>query len=277
MITEIIKKILLDYRKGLSIEKLTEILKEKNIKFSKKNIIKQSNIFKLHNGLVFLKSTLLSKKDDFLKEFDDFLHGKIVNKKIRNDIIKLYLIFIPDALFIEWLDISLEKKIIIFDLLYNMILKQENKKDKLKTYFNKLIELYSLTLIYSTLLSNVYENNFNKYLKILKKIEPFEEKLMVHLFNVLTIPDIVKTKISIWQKDFKNIEKYLLNILENNFIKSSNYSAKLYSRVLKNEFKNFDILFLLTRFNQKSFYEWLSVLIDEKTKPQHNLFEDLGF
>jgi len=277
MITELIKDYLIKQRNCVSLEKLSKFLKKKNINISTADLLNKSNLFKLHNGIIFLKSTLLKSKEDFFKEFNDYLHCKIVNKQLREDLIKLFMIHISDSLFMEWLNASLERKIIIFDLLFNMLYKQENIKDKFKSYYNELVEFYTILLIYSLLLSKSFENNFNKFIKTIQIIDPLEDQLKSHLFNILTLPDVVLSKLNYWKKDFKQIEKNLQKILEEKFLTVKKMSHKLYERVIENEIKEFDILFLLSRFEHKSYYEWLSTLIAENDKPQHNLFEDLGF
>ncbi len=276
MIINIIRDFLLHYRKGLSIEILSKLLANKNIKDETEDILKKSEIFKLHNGIIFLKSTLIKTKKEFLKEFNDYLTGKILNKNLRDNIINIFIIFLPDSLFLEWLDVSLERRIIIFDLLFNMIFKQENKKDRLKTYFNDLIEFYSIVVIFSILLSEYFETDYENFITVINEIEPFEEILKMHLFNILTLPDIINSKINNWYVEFKSVEKKLISILESNFTNINHYSPKLFKRVIKNELKEFDILLLLSRFEYKKFYDWLTTIIEEKSKSQHNLFDDLG-
>lgn len=279
MIADIIKNLLNKYRKGISEESMFNILKNKNISISSiEELMQKQELFKLHNGIVFLKSTLIKTKKDFLKEFDDFMQGKIQNKELRKNLIKLFIIYIPDELFIEWIDISLDKKLIIFDLLMSIMFKTENKKNRLKLFFNELIEFYSLIAIYTMLLLKNFEKDFKIYLKKIQEIESLEETIKTYFFNILTIPEKVKSNLITIKDEFKSIENKINKIIVYTFfINIKNYSSKLFKRVIENELKEFDILQLLTRFKYKTLYEWIMVLHEEKIKPHKNLFDDLGF
>jgi hypothetical protein len=277
MTIDIIIELLKQYRKGISLENLCDLLEKKQINISAEEILSKTNLFKLHNGIVFLKSTLQKVTDDFIKEFDDFMKVKMINKNTRESIISLFVNYIPDELYIEWLEISLDRKLLIFDLLYSMILKPKNLKDKFKIYFNELIEFYSASIVYTLLLSKTYENDYDKFIHIVQKIENYEDLLKSHLFNMLTVPDIVKLRLKFWKDEFRMIKMRLKHLLETQFTGVKKYSEKLYKRVIKNELKKFDLLSLLSRMEYKTFYDWILSITEVNLKPKHNLFEDLGF
>jgi hypothetical protein len=276
MIIKYIKEILKQYRNGISITKLEEILSKKNINEPILNIIHKSELFTLYGGIVFLRSTLTKCKKDFLKEFEDYLEGKISDKKLRESIIQNFILLIPDVLFIHWLDVNLDRKLVVFDLLFNLMIKPANIKDRLKIHFNNLIEFYTLLAIYSMIIMKNYEDNFNLLVDILKKVEPYENALQKQLFDILTVPDKVKTKLTIVENDFNNLERKLNRILKKSFSSAFNYSPKLLKRVINHELNNFNFMTILMRFEYSSFHDWLTTLIAEKIEPHNNLFEDLG-
>ena len=140
MIINLIKNFLIKHKNGVTLDELEIFLSNKKIKNPTLEILYKSNVFKLYNGMIFLKSTLTKYKEDFLKEFDDYLLGKVSNKNLRENIINYLFISIPEFFFIKWLNISLERKILIFELLLNMLLKPKKIKDKLILYYNNLIE-----------------------------------------------------------------------------------------------------------------------------------------
>ena len=131
MIINLIKNFLTKHKNGVTLNELEVYLSDKKIKNPALEIIYQSNVFKLYNGMIFLKSTLTKYKEDFLKEFDDYLLGKVTNKKLRVNIINYLFASIPEFFFMKWLNISLERKILIFELLLNMLLKPKKAKNKL--------------------------------------------------------------------------------------------------------------------------------------------------
>lgn len=276
MIINYIKNILKNHRKGISLEKLQELLAKKNIKEPVRDIIQKSELFKLYSGMVFLKSTLTKCKKDFLQEFEDYLQGKISNKKLRNDITNNFLITIPDVLFINWLDISLDRKLLIFEMLFNMLIKPKYLRNKLKIYFNDLIEFYSTLVLYSILLYRNYENNFYIIIKILDDIEPYETILRNQLFALLTNPESIKKKINIYEKELINTEDKLRTIIKKSFFSILNYSPNLLKRVINNELKDFDFSSLLSRFEYNHYFDFITSIIATKTDQNHNLFKDLG-
>ena len=226
--------------------------------------------------MIFLKSALVKYKEDFLKEFDDFLQGKAIKKNLRNNIINYLVISIPEILFINWLDISLERKLLIFELLLNMIMKPTKIKDRLKIFFNNLIEFYSIVVIYSILLLKNSQENFNLLIDNIKSIEVYENNLKIYFFNILNEPENVKLNLANIEKKFKLLKSDLQNIFKNIFMPCYQFSPKLLNRILNKEFKDFEFITLLSRFEYESYYEWISVLSEESEQPNHNLFKDLG-
>jgi len=277
MIINLIKDFLIKHKKGITLEELENFLSNKKIKKSALEIIYQSNFFKLYNGMIFLKSTLTKFKEDFLKEFDDFLQGKVTKKDLRNNIINYLFVSIPEIFFVKWLDTSLERKILIFELLFNMLLKPIQVKDKLKIYFNNIIEFYSIVVIYSILLLNNSQEDFNVLINNIKNIESYEIVLKNDFFCILTEPENVKVKLVEFEKRLKLIKNDLEKLFQNIFMPCYHFSPKLLNRILNNEFKNFEFISLLSRVEYESFYEWISYLAEETVQPNHNLFKDLGF
>ena len=277
MIINLIKNFLIKHKNGVTLDELEVFLSDKKIKNPALEIIYQSNVFKLYNGMIFLKSTLTKYKEDFLKEFDDYLLGKVASKNLRGDIINYLFTSIPELFFIKWLNISLERKILIFELLLNMLLKPKKIKDKLIIYFNDLIEYYSIVVIYSILLFNNAQDDLNALLKNINDIEIYENVLKTDFFRILVEPEKNKTKILEFEKRLKKIKNNLQDIFKNIFMPCYHFSPKLLNRILNNEFKDFEYITLLSRFEYESYYEWISSTAEENDQPNHNLFKDLGF
>lgn len=276
MIINYIKEILKHHRNGISLETLQGKLSKKNITEPIKDIINRSELFTLYSGVVFLKSTLLKCKKDFLKEFEDYLQGKVTDKKLREDIINNFLFTIPDILFINWLEISLDRKLIIFELLFNMMIKPKNLKNKLRLYFNELIEFYSVLTIYTLILFKNYENDFNIIINIMNDIESYERSLKDQIFLLLTKPDSIRSKVSHYEKEFFQIEKKLRSIIKKSFFSVLDYSPQLLKRIINNELKDFDLTIVLTRFEDDSFFNYINTIISSKLEEHRNLFKDLG-
>jgi hypothetical protein len=277
MIVDYIKEILVDYRNSISLENLEKILKDKGYKINNADIINHSKFFSLFNGVVFLKKSFLENKELFFSEFEDYIKNKITNSITRKEFSECIKFFIPDSLFTEMINIPLERKLLIFDLLIIIFVKPKRFKDKLKFYFSKLIDFYSLVTIYSSILVQNFSANYNKLLEIIQEIEPYEEILKNHLYNLISIPDIIRLKIDQWENEFNMTEIKLQVILENSFSLVNKYSPRLLKRVIEKETKDFNIFYLLTRFEYENFYNWILILNEEhETTTKHNLFDDLG-
>ncbi|HOJ64880.1 MAG TPA: hypothetical protein PLE45_10725 [Spirochaetota bacterium] len=281
MIVEIIKDILEQYRNSISLEKLEEILASKNIKSPIYEIINHSSLFSVSNGLVFIKSSLFEQKESFFLEFEDYLKTKVQNTKLCDDIINNFKFITPDIFIIEWMNASLERKIYIFDFLYNLIIKPKRIKDRLKKYFNDLIDFYTLITAYSLIFIKIDEENIDeKTVLFFKEIEKGENILKSHIFNLLTIPDVIQTKINEWEKEFKDIKVKINFILEESFYEVVKYSTALLKRVIKKEINNFDISLILSRYDFKSFYDWILMISEKNSNDfynKHNLFDDLKY
>jgi hypothetical protein len=277
MIVDYIKEILIDYRNSITLENLEHILKEKGFKINTSELLTHSNFFSLFNGSVFFKKTFLESKTVFFSEFEDYIKNKIPDVKTRKEFNECLKFFIPDTLFTEWISINLERKLMIFDLLLIMMVKPKRFKDKLKYYFNKLIDLYSLVTIYSSVLVENFGNDNRILLEIICKIEPYEELLKTHLYNALSVPDIVKLKVERWENELSEMEVKLIGILEKCFTMVNRYSPRILKRVIDKEIKDFNIFFLLSRLEYDNFYDWILILNEEHdVKEKRNLFDDLG-
>jgi len=279
MIIDAIKEILSNYRNSISLDKLDSILAEKNMHNGALEEISKSEIMKVSSGIVFLKSALLEQKKIIFQELEDYLKVKIIDELLRDDIIKNFSQKISDNFIIEWMDIPLERKLRIFDLILSLVMKPKRSSDKLKKFFDKIVNFYVIVAIYSTLIFKNFESNLEYVFKVIEDIERYEELLKSHLFNILTVPDLVETKLGEWEEEFIEVEKNINRILENTFINNKKFSKLLFKRVFNDELNNFDISLILTRYDFKSFYEWTLFLTDEKETLDdinRNLFEDLG-
>lgn len=279
MIIDAIKEILSIYRNSISLDKLDSILAEKNMRNGALEEISKSEIMKVSSGIVFLKSALMEQKKIIFQELEDYLKVKIIDELLRDDIIKNFSQKISDNFIIEWMDIPLERKLRIFDLILSLVMKPKRSSDKLKKFFDKIVDFYVIVAIYSTLIFKNFESNLEYVFKVIEDIERYEELLKSHLFNILTVPDLVETKLGEWEEEFIEVEKNINRILENTFINNKKFSKLLFKRVFNDELNNFDISLILTRYDFKSFYEWTLFLTDEKETLDdinRNLFEDLG-
>ena len=277
MITDYINEILLDHRNSISIEKMNDILKEFNIYIEENNLSKNSKYFSLCNGSVFLKEKFDEQKELFFHDFDDYIKTKILDSKVRQNIIENLKFFIPDILFVEYININLEDKILIFDLFLMIMQKPKSYNNDLKNYFNNLIEFYSVVIVYASLLVENYNDNLSNLTKMINKIEESESILKNHLFNIMTLPSVVSQKLIFWEEEFYKTKGIVTMILEDFFSESMKYSKTLLKRVITKELENFTVVSLLTRFEFSALLDYLLMLTEHK-KPRfkHNLFEDLG-
>ncbi|OHD36558.1 MAG: hypothetical protein A2086_11525 [Spirochaetes bacterium GWD1_27_9] len=278
MIVSLIKDILIEHRNCISEEELQKILK--TYSHNSFDIVRHSTFFSFQNGVIFLKSTLIEQKEIFFQEFEDYIKNKVQTADFKKSIIDNLKYYIPDSLFVEYLNINLENKLFIFDLLFNIIVKPKRAKDRFFSYFNTLLEFYELIVIYSSLLVENINIDNERFFKIIENIEAQEAILKNHLFNILTSPDSVKLKLEYWEKEFKQTEDKLNLIIEKSFSLVKFYSERLLKRIIDKEVKNFNNASLLSRFEYQNFYDWILVLNEQNNtteKPKHNLFEDLGF
>ncbi|HOV13692.1 MAG TPA: hypothetical protein PK771_05365 [Spirochaetota bacterium] len=278
MITDYINEILLDHRNNISLEKLNSILRELNIYVNENNMLRNSKYFSLYNGSVFMKEKFNEQKDLFFHDFDDYIKTKILDIKERRDFVENLKFFIPDILFVEYIDINLEDKLLVFDIFLILMQKPKKYNDELRNYVNTLVEFYSVVIVNSLLLIEGCGNDLNKITDILKKIEQDEQILKNHLFNLLTVPTVISKKLISWENEFFNIKNNLTLIFEDFFSESIKYSKPLLKRVLTKELSSFTVLTLLTRFEFSALLDYILMLTENK-KPvmRHDLFKDLGF
>ena len=133
MIENYIKQFLTN-KKAISIEELENLLKDKKKSSYPLGLSAKSNLFKINSKTSFIKSALLKYKNEFLKEFDDYLATKVINKNLKTSLINYYNHIIPDILFTQWIEINLDKKILIFEMLFNILVKPKRIKDRVKIF-----------------------------------------------------------------------------------------------------------------------------------------------
>lgn len=269
MLITAIKRIIANYRNSISLDQLEEELLERNHSIRINDLIKQSKFFHLSNGIVFLKSALLESKKTFLLEFDDYIKSKVFDQTLKNNITALINMFTPEIFYSEWIDLDLESKILVFDLLFCFFLKPTKTKEKIKIFFNHLIELYSLLVIISFIILNENENEVEKTTDYIKKIEPLEEMLKKQLYNILCSPYSFSQRLPSWEKELTDAEDFLNNTIQKTFSPSLNYSDTLLRRVIENKLRHFELLSLLSRYENSSLYEWLLILSDKDNQSPH--------
>jgi hypothetical protein len=277
MLVNQLRDIVSKYRLEISIDSLEHDLVERSLHGPDRKLVNHTSIFPVSKNSVFVKSGLLEHKQDFMKEFSDYLQGRLENKVLRDSITGKFMHHVPDALFIEWLDVSLDRRLVIFELLYTMIIKPANSRNRLRNSFTRLIEFYSLLVLYVHILSENFNSNYEEYMTIIERIEENESILQNHFFNLLTVPDLVEKRLNHWNSEYLATEQELIELMNNTFGYLEAFSQKLVQRVIKSELKHFDIVSLLSRFEHRPFYDWILVLFEEETLDTgHNLFDDLG-
>jgi len=275
MIIDYIKEILTEQKNSISIEKLNEFLQNKTDIFNENSY--HSDIYTDNNGIAFQKKSLIELKNSFFVEFEDYIKGKIADITVQKAIIDKLMFLIPDRLFVEWINISLERKILIFDLLFSFFVKAKRTRDKFKIFYSKVIDFYMLLCVSSILIIQSQERSYNKQFSAIKKIEVYEEKLKLLLFSILSVPDFIKSSLDNWESEFMQIEAKLRFLINKSFSLAANYSPRLLKRVIEKDLKVFHSVHILTRFESISLQDWLTIFCEGKeNKFKHNLFEDLG-
>ncbi len=277
MISDMIHTILKEHRDKITIELLEQNLKVLNIKQPVSKIIRSNkgNISMIGN-IVFLKTGLMESQEQFNSDFEEYIRDKISDREAATDISNAFKSFIPEILFVEWMDIPLEKELMIFDLLFSMIVKNRHKKDHISCYFSNLIELYEETAVYSSIIEKNADNQFNSTIRSINQLDQSEETLKRLLYDILTKPDkeilSIENRIETLEQSLNDIR----NAMENIFQTGLNYSPILMKRVINSEIKRFNPLYLLKRFDFNTFYEWVIFIAEESDQyPINRLIEDL--
>ena len=113
-------------------------------------------------------------------------------------------------------------------------------------------------------------------MSLIKKIEKIEVALKDSFFTLFIHPEKIKSNLEYYETNLTNIKTRLEDIYSKLFSNARKYSTILIKRIINNDFKDFDFLKLLTRFNFPSFYDWINFLVEEQSEPRNNLFKDLG-
>ncbi|MCG8569968.1 MAG: hypothetical protein MJB14_07485 [Spirochaetes bacterium] len=260
MLIDLLVDILAEYRSGITIHQFRDILKEKNIRLSAQSLFDQSDYFYLSNDVVFLKTALKKSRDHFFQDFKEYLQVRAYKPSHQEDILNGLQNHISDLLFTEWFEISLEARLLIFDLLLTFFIVPKNKVIKIKKHFSDLVNLYSVIIIYSQLIVQSLGDDFDEVFEFIQSIEPYEEKLKEQLFNILTHPDLMKKKLNPWYQEYQSIVFNTEKIFAAYFKQRFHNSEILLKRVFQNELEAFDFSLILTRFSTSTYYEWLLIL-----------------
>ena len=278
MIVDLMREILSDYRDNISLEKMDEILCGNSLQNKIFQTLNDTDEFTLSNGCSIKKSTLVKHKSCFFEEFDEYLKDKIYNGKIRADIINNFKQKIPDVISSQWVDISMERQLYVFDLLIAFIVKPSKFVDPIKSCFNHIIDLYSSIAIYLTLLFKNYEDDVDVLCGIFEQIDDIESHLSEFLFNLLTKPELERENLPIIENQIELLDKQFENCIEKYFTQIFKNSRHLFKRVFDAELNKFDLTVILTRYNFKSLNDWVLFLVDNDNQPTeraHDLFKDL--
>ncbi len=276
MIQEIIHNILKDHRDKITLDALESNLRGINVKVPLSKIISRENNISVIGNLVFLKSGLILSRENFLHDFESFIESKIQVRETVDDILNCYKVFIPDILFVEWMDISLERSLEVFYLLFSLIVKNKHRKDLLTNYFTKLTELYTETAVYAAVLDKNPLSQNSEVLESITKLEQIESKLNASLYEILINPDFVRLSIDESLRKLDSIETSLRDVMDETFEETLKYSTTLFKRVINTEIRRFNPLFLLKRFEFASFYEWIIFVAEESDGfPMKRLIDDL--
>lgn len=262
MLVDLLSDILSDYRDNLSIEQLEYILNERCLDRPAESDSIESWYFKLAGGTVFFKSELMNSKEQFLIEFEDYIRSNALADEFRGGILTLAKLYIPELFYIEWLGIDLDSKLAVYDLLFNMVLKPKNSRDSLKSYFNELVEIYSVLVIYSQLLNKNYGEDPEYLFTFITRVEIHEESLKKQLFELFTAPAKVRRELPSRLSRFREARILIEDTIQDSFTSSLNYSKILLKRVVERELKNFELFSLFSRYNYETYYEWLLSLED---------------
>ena len=229
----------------------------------------------------FFPHSLISFKEQFFIEFKDYIKGKFPEENRRNKIVEILNFFIPNIIFVKWIDITLEKKLIIFDLL--LVFFQNNdynySRNLFKINFEKVLNLYSILCIYVSIMSKLYSDNLELLLGELLNIESIEENIMSLFFNIITKPEMVNNDIVLLSSKLDKLESILNFELNNSADRIMKIQKRYYLTMIKKAVKNFHIFFILRRFSYNTFYEWFLNIednIESNKKHKNNLYKDLG-
>ncbi len=232
-------------------------------------------------GSRFYPVSLNVFKNQFFAEFNDYIKGKFPKEKIRDKIVEILKFFIPDAIFIKWLDISLEKKLVIFDLLLLFFpnISYTSNKNPFKNSFERLLNLYSVIYVYISIVSKFCFSNLEQLLDELSDIERIEEHINLFFFNMLTKLDFSRNSIVALSSKLDKLESAVHLELNNGADRIIELQKKQYLTSIKRECNNFYFFFLLSRPSYETFYEWFLSIeekIDFSKKRKNSLYKDLG-
>lgn len=260
MLVDLLNDILSDYRDSISIEQLEDILNERGINRACEEVGIESWYYKLAGGTVFFKSELMNSKEQFIIEFEDYIKSKVLNSELKEGIVELLKLYVPELFYTRWLGSSLEEKITVFELLFCLVLKPKNSRDRLKSYFNELLEVYSVLVIYSQLLNRNYSEDPEYLFNFINRVEIHEEILKEQFIEILAAPSLVLKELDSRRARFSEARILIEDIIQDSFTSSLSYSKLLLKRVVERELTNFELFSLFTRYNHETYYEWLLYL-----------------
>lgn len=276
MLNNFLKEIIEEYRNDITLNDLGSRISDKNSKSFLKTI-RKSELFKLSGNITFLKKSLIETKNTILKELEEYIKSRVFDDNLKRSLISLYTLFIPEELYLEWNSLNIENRIVIYDLLFNFFIKGKSRSDKLKRYFNSLIEIYALLTVYSMLLVKSEREDFEKTTNYMEQVERFEETLYKRVFQILSYPENILKDMPAYEQELVSITDGIDRMMQISFDNAIGYSQTLFKKIIRNELKRFEFIYLLSRFDFESFFEWIIVLSEESDPGvNENLFKDLG-
>jgi len=276
MLSELLKNILNEHKHYISLSELESVLYNKKMKVKISNYLSHSSLYTVSEGFVFMKKALIDMKTSFLKDFEEHIASKSIDREAVENLKSFYSQLVPDSFYPEWFNTNLENKLIIFDLLLSLIVRNKNSNDPLKKYFSELLDVYSLLTVYSIILVKSNDDNYEKLTGYLQSIDPEEELLKDMVYELLINPLEILDKLHDKQISLSEISDYVDKTVDASFRVSINYSQHLFKKVITNELSKFEPVHILSRYSFESLYEWVLALIDgQGLEITDRLIEDL--
>lgn len=262
MLAELLRNILNEHRNYMSLSELENILDSKKVKVKIRNYLSHSSLFTVSEGFVFLKKALVEMKNEFLEEFEGYISSKSIDTQAAKNLRMLFAGIVPDLFYPEWHDLGIENKLSIFDLLLSLLVRNKNQNLGIKKYFGELIDLYSMLSVYTIILIKNNEEDIDKITGYLSAVDSEEEMLKNMIFEVLINPSSVSPVLDKREKELSAILLFIDKVIDASFRVSMSYSQQILKKVVTNELNRFEPLYILSRFDFESIYEWVLAYLD---------------